>query len=65
MRGGHESRHLLVPRLNERNFISSPAHRTEYAVDAVTGIAIDAPHTPLMQSLDNEVSDCSRHDLAL
>jgi hypothetical protein len=38
-----------------------PLQRAEHAVDAVARVPIDASHTPLMQTLDKEITDSLSH----
>src|SRR5690606_10199209 len=57
----HEGSHLFMPGLDEADLSIGPVERTEYAVDAVSGIPIDAPHAPLVKPLDDEISDCRGH----
>src|SRR4051794_28812712 len=51
----HECRHFLVPDLDELDRIGA-LQRAKHAVDAVTGIAIDAAHTPLLETADEKVA---------
>jgi hypothetical protein len=56
VRDRHESSHLFVPDLDEFDFVS-PLQCAEHAVDAVTGITVDATNAPSMQTFDDEISD--------
>jgi hypothetical protein len=50
-----------MPRLNELDLSFSALQRAKDAVDAVAGIAIDAPHTPLVKSFDKKIANGLRH----
>jgi hypothetical protein len=41
-----------------------PPHGAKDAIDAVARVTVDAPHSPLVQTLDNKVTNGSRHDPA-
>jgi hypothetical protein len=56
MRHRHERRHLLVAHLHEFDGAGA-LQAAEHAVDAVAGISKDPPDAPLMQSVDNEITD--------
>src|SRR6185437_13022468 len=58
---GHEGRHFLVPYLDELDFSVGAVQRAEDAVDAVPGVAVDAPDTPLVQALDKKIADRLTH----
>src|SRR6185503_7336053 len=57
MRRRHEGRHLFMPALDEFDFILRPLQRTEYAVDAVAGIAVNPTDAPLVKALDEKIAD--------
>lgn len=61
VRRGHEGGHLLVASLDELDLLPGAAQRAEYPVDAIPRIAIDAPYSPLVKALDNEITDCHGH----
>ena len=61
VRRSHEGGHLLVPRLHKLDLAFGALQRAKDPVDAVAGIAIDAPHTPLVKSLDKEIADGLGH----
>ena len=59
---GHERGHFLVARLNELDLVSPEAGQAaQQSVDAVAGIAKDAPDAPLMQAFPKEITDCLCH----
>ena len=65
VRNGHEGRHLLVPCLDEFDFVGA-LQRAGYAVDAIAGIAVDARDAPDLEALDQCVGNgaCHETDLA-
>ena len=50
-----------MTRLNEAHPIGRACNRADESVDAITGVAVEASYTPVMQALDDEVTDCLRH----
>ena len=56
VRNGHEGRHLLVPCLDEFDFVGA-LQRPGYAVDAIPGIAVDSTDAPGMKPLHNKIAD--------
>src|SRR4051794_1128074 len=59
---GHEGRHFLVARLDERDLILLAPQRAEHSVDAVTGVAEYLRDAPGQQALDDKISDGSAHE---
>src|SRR5204862_4045342 len=57
--------HLLVAGLDEVDRVLVPAERSEDAVDAVTGISVDPPHAPLVETLEHVIGGGLRHFGAL
>src|SRR4051812_23427112 len=60
---GHERRLLLVTDLDELDLVGAPEGGQD-AVDAVTGIAVDALHAPPAKPLQQEIADGVGHDRA-
>src|SRR5882757_7402951 len=58
---GHEGGHLLMPGLDEFDLLARAVQRAKDAVYAVSGIAENEPDTPLMEPLDEEITDCLCH----
>lgn len=52
----HERSRLLVTDLHELD-VAAAVESAHDPVDAVSGIAVDAPHAPLRQTLHEEVAD--------
>ncbi|WP_300211644.1 hypothetical protein [Bradyrhizobium sp.] len=50
-----------MPRLDKLDLASCPVERTEYAVDAITGIAEYLSHAPGVQTFNKEIADGLRH----
>jgi hypothetical protein len=50
-----------MPHLDQLDLAPGPVHRSEETVDAVTRIAEDRAHAPLMQALPKEVADRLNH----
>ena len=61
MSGGHERCHFLMTDLHEFELIRDLLKRTEQPIDAVAGIAEDAPHSPLVQPIPEKFTDGLRH----
>src|SRR3569623_38061 len=61
MRASHERSHLLMTRLHEGNLPLDALERAHDAVDAVAGIAVDAAHTPLPQTVQEKVGGGVAH----
>src|SRR5947209_4063946 len=58
---GGERRRLLVPHLDEAEFLLLSAERLEEAVDAVAGVAEDDFDAPVDQSFDEQIRCGFRH----
>ena len=59
---GHERGRFLVSRLDERDPFGGTVERADDAVDAVTGIAVDATHAPSHQARDEGIGNGVGHD---
>src|SRR5262245_46963347 len=59
---GHEGGRLLVPHLNETDFVLPFAKRLHDAVDAVTRQPEDHAHAPALYGVDQYVGCGSGHD---
>src|SRR6185312_4953764 len=57
---GHEGSFFLMPRLDEIDLVLAAQRRTD-AVDAVTRIAEQAPHTPHRKALEQEIANRLTH----
>jgi len=60
---GHERGHFFVAGLDELDLAVGPAQGTEHAIDAIAGVAKDAPHPPLIQALHQKVAYRASHRL--
>jgi hypothetical protein len=63
MRAGHEGGHLFVADLDELRAltVAGARERTQDAVDAVPGIAVDAPDAPSRQPFEQVVANGVTH----
>src|SRR3569623_1179834 len=59
----HERSHLFMTRLHESDIPLNALERAHDAVDAVAGIAVDAAHTPLPQTLQEKVGGGVAHTM--
>src|SRR5262245_25350893 len=62
VRAGHEGRHLFVPRLDELHAILRAIERAENAVDAITGISVQAPDPPVRESFEKKIRNGLSHE---
>src|SRR5581483_9746375 len=53
--------HLLVPRAHQFHLALGAVHRAHQAIDAVARIAVDTAHAPLVQTMDQEITDGGCH----
>src|SRR5215208_5666748 len=60
----HERAHLLMPSLYEPDAILRAFECAHESVDAITGVTVDSPHAPIVETLNNEVGNCLSHALA-
>src|SRR5690606_17166421 len=61
MCAGHESGHLLMSRLDKSDAILEAIQRAENAVNAVTGVTVNARDPPFVQPIDNEITYSLAH----
>jgi hypothetical protein len=57
VRRRHKRCHFLVPHLDEFDLAFGALLRAEHPIDAVAGIPVDPPYTPLIQALNKEIAD--------
>src|SRR6185312_10860039 len=57
----HERCHFLVARLDELDLAVSPIERAKDPIDAIAGITENPAHTPCVQPLHQEVTNCLSH----
>jgi len=58
---GHERRHLFMPHLHEVDGVAGALERTHDSVDAVARIAVNALHSPLLQTFDKKIAGRTSH----
>src|SRR3569833_2545304 len=61
VRANHECSHLYMTRQHEGDLPLDELERAHDAVDAVAGIAVDAAHTPLPQTVQEKVGGGVAH----
>src|SRR3569623_1913385 len=61
VRASHESRHHFKTRLHAGALPLDALERAHDAVDSGAGIAVDAAHTPLPQTVQEKVGGCVAH----
>jgi len=64
VRARHERGHFFVADLNVIHLLSGASDCADDAVDAVAGESVNAPDAPLVQTLDQEVTDSYIHSLS-
>ena len=64
MGAGHQAGVLFMAHLDEDGIIAGAIERTEDPVDAVTGIAVEALHTPRLQPPHQKITHRLRHGSA-
>src|SRR5581483_9700227 len=57
----HESGHFLMAHLHVINRVARAINRADQSVDAVTGISVDAPDTPLRETVDDKIANSVAH----
>jgi diguanylate cyclase (GGDEF)-like protein len=60
----HGRSHLLIAHENEVDPLLRPVERTNDPVDPFAGIAVDAAYAPIVEPLQDEVTDCLTHALS-
>ena len=60
----HERGHFLVPHLHEVEFVLVALESGDKTVNAVTWIAENPPHTPLVEPIPEEIAHRFRHGSA-
>jgi len=60
----HERCHLLVACLDEFYFSGGALEGAEDAVDAIAGVAEQAPYAPVLQARDDEIADSLWHRIS-
>ena len=57
----HEGGHFLVAHLDEFGIVLRPVQGADETVDAISGVAEYAVHTPLAETLPQEIANSIRH----
>src|SRR5581483_4080278 len=61
MRAGHERGLLFMANLDEFDLIVEALQSADQTIDAVAGVTIDAPDTPFVETVNDEIADILGH----